>query len=66
MSLEFVTTPFSYEEEEEEEEECDRGRDTSSLLFFSLFQPKSLFIVLTTKFFQYIFIFLYILKIQCL
>jgi hypothetical protein len=37
MSLEFITSPFSYEEEEEEEEEeeCDRGRHIITFVFLS-------------------------------
>jgi hypothetical protein len=33
MSLEFITSPFSYEEEEEEE--CDRGRHIITFVFLS-------------------------------
>ena len=49
MSLEFITSPFSYEEEEEEEEECDRGRHIITFVFLS-FSASGLFILLTTKF----------------
>ena len=50
MSLEFITSPFSYEEEEEEEEEeCDRGRHIITFVFLS-FSASRLFILLTTKF----------------
>ena len=37
MSLEFITSPFSYEEEEEEEEEeeGDRGRHIITFVFLS-------------------------------
>jgi hypothetical protein len=39
MSLEFITSPFSYEEEEEEEEEeeCDRGRHIITCVCLSPF-----------------------------
>ena len=54
MSLEFITSPFSYEEEEEEEEEeeCDRGRHIITFVFLSPFSASGLFILLTTKNFQ--------------
>jgi len=51
MSLEFITSPFSYEEEEEEEEECDGGRHIITFVFLS-FSASGLFILLTTKNFQ--------------
>ena len=57
MSLEFITSPFSYEEEEEEEEEeeCDRGRHIITFVFLS-FSASGLFILLTTKNFQNTFL----------
>jgi len=54
MSLEFITSPFSYEEEEEEEE-CDRGRHIITFVFLS-FSASGLFILLTTKNFQNTFL----------
>jgi hypothetical protein len=56
MSLEFITSPFSYEEEEEEEEECDRGRHIITFVFLSPFSASGLFILLTTKNFQNTFL----------
>ena len=47
MSLEFITSPFSYEEEEEEER--DKGERHIITFVFLSFSASRLFILLTTK-----------------